>query len=146
MRPERTEPSESSPPAHATAGNSTFDGDACDPTSVERVHRGDRGLEGISFGPLLFGGSRIRYPGSLRFPRFSTLVHTEDSWAAGSLSMSLAVVKRTVWPRRVASWAMLSRIVVADAVGSDEDGVDALVDEIEGEHVIDARTLTKGPS
>lgn len=87
MRPGRTEPTENRPPAHATAGNSTSDGDACDPEFVERVHRGDRGLEGISFGPLLFGGSRIVqraaaqgqlrcYAGALRFPRFSAPVHS----------------------------------------------------------------------
>ena len=52
MRPERTEPSENRPPARATAGNSTSDGDVCDPGFVERVHRGDRGLEGDDFGPF----------------------------------------------------------------------------------------------
>jgi len=34
---------------------------------------------------------------------------TDDSCAARSLSMSLAKVKQTVWPRSVASWAMLRK-------------------------------------
>jgi len=60
--------------------------------------------------------------------------------------MSLAVVKRTVWPRRVAWWARLRRnMVLPTPLGA--SSVDTVLDEFEAQELVDGVAVDSlGPS